>query len=49
MNQLLEPNLQPSKNLQSASVENWGMIKQELKEVLKFIQNTLETLAPFEK
>ena len=42
-------NLQPSKNSQGASAEDRGVTKQEVKEVLNFKQNTMQTLTVFEK
>ena len=42
-------NIQPSKNLQGALEEDRGVTKQEVKEVLKFVQNTMQTLTIFEK
>ena len=42
-------NLQPPKNLWGASAQDSSVTKQEARQVLKFIQNTMQTLTVFQK
>ena len=44
-----QPTSHTSKNLQGASAEDKGVTKEDITEVMKLIQNTMQTLTVFEK